>query len=99
MSNEVKPIAGAKDSSVENKSDNMSIGDMLHSRIAAKMPKVEEKPQATPVTIEHELIDTIEELKSAGIATDVINANIPLVRKLQRGVWNLEHTVKSLKGE
>jgi len=48
MSNEVKPIAGAKDSSVENKSDNMSIGDMLHSRIAAKMPKVEEEPQATP---------------------------------------------------
>ena len=59
----------------------------------------EEKPQAAPVHIDHELIDTIEELKSAGIATDVINANIPLVRKLQRGVWNLDHTIKSLKGE
>jgi hypothetical protein len=59
----------------------------------------EEKPQAAPVHIDHELVDTIEELKSAGIAVDVINANIPLVRKLQRGVWDLEFTVNCLKGD
>jgi hypothetical protein len=48
MSKEVKPNAEGNVSSVETKSDNISVGELFSRRLAEKTVKVEEKPKAEP---------------------------------------------------
>jgi hypothetical protein len=48
MSKEVKPNAEGKDGSVEVKSDNITVGEMLSRRLAEKSPPKKEAAKAAP---------------------------------------------------
>ena len=53
----------------------------------------------TPAPKKATAISSAEELKNAGISDELIQGNIPIVRKFERGVYSLEFTIATLKGE
>tara|TARA_Y100000361_G_scaffold35863_1_gene30290 strand:+ start:425 stop:673 length:249 start_codon:yes stop_codon:yes gene_type:complete len=60
---------------------------------------VDSKNESEGIEVSHELVDVLQELKKAGISDDVIQSNLPIVRKFERGVYSLEFTIATLKGE
>lgn len=67
--------------------------------VDSPLPVEEVKEESKGIDVSHELIDVLQELKKAGISDDVIQSNLPIIRKFERGVYDLEFTIATLKGE